>query len=200
MNEAQIHYRLNESPKRGLATAGIFGIKAIMAIPHFALVGAMQELAFLAAYLGYWIVAFTGKLPSGLQDLFAMYQRWWTRTIGWYTGVNDRYPPFEIDPESYLPDIDVPRNDNPSKGWAVAGIFLVKVIAVLPWLFLSALLMFLVMIASWIGFFVVAFTGKLPLGFHDFYIGTTQFMVRVWTFLAGLTDKYPRFDLEVHPE
>ena len=199
MTEAAIRYRLNESPKRGLAAAGIFGIKAFLAIPHLIIIGALQYVAYAAAYLGYFLVAFTGNLPMGLQGFVATYLRWWTRTIGWYTGVNDGYPPFEPDPDGYLPDIEVPRNGSPSKGWAIADIFFLKFLAVIHLLILVGFLIFAVMIASWVGFFVVVFTGKLPIQFHDFYIGTAQFTVRVFSWIAGLTDQYPRFDLEVHP-
>jgi hypothetical protein len=199
VDEAAIRYRLNDRPRRGLAVAGIFGIKAFMALPHFIIVGALQYVAAAAAYIGYFLVAFTGRLPMGLQDFMAWWLRWWTRTIGWYTGVNDVYPPFEPDPADYLPDADIPRNSAPSRGWAVAGICLVKFLAVIHWLILAGILMSAVMVVSWIGFFVAAFTGRLPLPLHDFYLGTTQFMIRVMSWILGLTDRYPRFDLEIHP-
>jgi len=198
--EQIIRYRFNTNPRRGLAVAGIFLIKAILAVPHFILVGALGTLAGWAGYIGFWIAAITGSLPMGLQNFIAWYLRWYTRTIGWYTGVTDVYPPFEPDPKDYLPDLDPPHNEQPSRGWAVAGILMpIKVLALLPHLLILALLGIAVAIGSWVGFIVVAFTGKLPIQFQDLYIGTTQWYARVYAFLFGLTDRYPVFDLEVHP-
>jgi hypothetical protein len=195
-----IRYRFNEQPRRGLAVAGIFLLKGLLAIPHWILVNALGSLAWAAAYIGYWIVAFTGRLPAGLQSFMAWYLRWYARTIGWYTGVTDVYPPFEPEPVGYLPDVDPPRNEAPSRGWAIAGIFwVVKMLVALPHLVLLAFLWVAVVIGSWIGFVVVALTGRLPIPFQDLYIGTTQWTIRVMSWIFGLTEKYPPFDLEVHP-
>lgn len=198
--EQTIRYRFNDEPRRGLAAAGIFFVKAILLIPHWLLLSALSSLAYTAAYVGFWLVAFTGRLPAGLQTFMAWYLRWSVRTFGWYTGVTDLYPPFEPEPAGYLPDADPPRNDRPSRGWAVAGMFLpVKILALLPHLIVIAFLAIGVVIGSWIGFFAVLFTGRLPIQFQDLYIGTMQWWIRVVSFLYGLTDTYPAFDLEVHP-
>jgi hypothetical protein len=199
VNRAEIRYLFNRSPDRRLALAGVFGIKAVMAIPHFVIAGALQWLALLVGYVGYVAVAFTGTLPPVTRDFVALYVRWWTRTIGWYTGVTDTYPPFNTEAGGYLPDITVPENETPSRGWAVAGIVFAKALVALPHLVLLALLNAGVMIASWVGFIVAASTGRLPLPLQDFAIGTTQWTVRVSTWLLGLTDEYPPFDLLVHP-
>jgi hypothetical protein len=195
-----IRYRFAERPRRGLAVAGIFLLKGILATPHLLLINALGSLAGVAAYVGYWVVAVTGQLPAGLQTFVAWYLRWYARTVGWYTGVTDVYPPFEPEPAGYLPDVDPPRNAAPSRGWAVAGILLpVKILAAFPHLIVLALLWIVVAVGSWIGFLVVAFTGRLPIQFQDLYIGTTQWSVRVMSWIFGLTDRYPPFDLEVHP-
>jgi hypothetical protein len=197
--EQLIRYRFNDNPRRGLAVAGILFVKALLAIPHFILLGALGSLAAVAAYIGFWIAAFTGALPMGLQDFIAWFLRWEARTVGWYTGVTDVYPPFEPEPTGYLPDVEPPRNTNPSRGWAVAGIVLIKAVVLIPHLVILVFLGIAVAIGSWIGFVVVAITGRLPIQFQDLFIGTTQWWVRAMSFSYGLTDRYPIFDLEVHP-
>lgn len=198
-----VRYRFNDTPNRGLAATGVFFIKGLLAIPHLILVGALGSLAYAAAYIGYFVVAFTGQYPTGLQTFVAWWLRWYTRIAGWYTGVTDVYPPFDPEPErhggEYLPDADPPRNEAPSRGWAVAGIFFVKIIAALPHLIVLALLVVAVMVGSWIGFLIVLFTGKLPRQLQDLYLGTIQWYVRVAAWITGLQDDYPPFDLLVHP-
>jgi hypothetical protein len=194
-----IGYRFNDAPRRSLALTGVVLAKAVLVIPHLIMVTVLETLGLFAAYIGYFFVAFTGRLPSGLQNLVAMSGRWWTRTWGWYSGVSDVYPPFEPDPDGYLPDVELPRAESPSRAWAVAGIFGIKLVAALPHLILLLLLGIGTILAAWAGFVWVAITATFPIQFQDFHIGTTQWQMRVVSWIAGLTDAYPPFDLEVHP-
>ncbi len=199
MDQAKLAYRHNTAPRRGLATAGIFLIKAVMAIPHMIIVNALTNLAMGAAYIGYWVVAFTGVLPGTFQDFAAWSLRWQTRAFGWYFGNEDAYPPFEIDAD-YSIGLRVPRNQSPSQGWAIAGIFLLKFLAAIPHFFMLAILGFITMVSTWFGFIVTAFTGRLPLGIQDFAAGFLQWEARVMTWIFGLTDSYPPFSLQASPE
>ena len=51
MSKPTLVYRHAEQPGRGLATAGIFLIKALMALPHLIIVGVLQNLAWAVAGL-----------------------------------------------------------------------------------------------------------------------------------------------------
>jgi len=199
MDQAQIVYRHNTEPKRGLATAGIFLFKAFMAIPHLIIVSALSNLAFATAYVGYWVVAFTGRLPGSFQDFTAWYLRWQTRTFGWYFGAEDGYPPFEVG-ASYSLDMRTPRNESPSKGWAVAGIFVIpKAIAAIPHFIVLAILLPVMFVITWFGFIIAAITGKLPVGIQDFTAGVLQWEARVVFWFYGMTDAYPPFALKAAP-
>ncbi|MBU1227254.1 MAG: DUF4389 domain-containing protein [Actinobacteria bacterium] len=198
MSQAKISYRINTEPRRGLATAGIFLIKAIMAVPHLIIVNGLSTLAFGAAYVGYWVVAFTGSLPNSFQDFVTWYLRWQTRTFGWYFGNEDAYPPFEAD-APYSIDLQVPRNDAPRTGWAVAGIFLLKFFAAIPHFIVLFVLGFIALVITWFGFIVTAFTGRLPVGIQEFAAGVLQWEARVVAWILGLTDDYPPFSLQAPP-
>jgi hypothetical protein len=200
MSQAVVTYRHNPSPRRGLAAAGIFLIKAIMAIPHLMIVSGLSSLAWPAAYVGYWIVAFTGRLPRSFQDFADWYLQWQTRTFAWYFGVTDEYPPFELHAPDYPVGITVPRNESPSQGWAISGILVfVKVLALLPHLIVLGLLLFVTMIVTWFGFIVTAFTGRLPAGIQDFAMGILQWEARVISWFFGITDEYPPFSVSTRP-
>jgi hypothetical protein len=201
VTQAAIAYHYNEKPRRGLALAGaLFGLKAILLIPHMIIIGVLQYLAMAVGYIGFWIVAFTGKFPVGLQNLIAMWLRWGARSYGWLTGITDEYPPFESDPQGFPIDAVLPANANPKKGWAVAGIFFFpKAICLIPHMFLLAFVMFAVVVATWIGYLAAFFTGSLPKGIQDFIAGTMQWYTRVMSWLLGLTDEYPPFGLAITP-
>jgi hypothetical protein len=199
MDQAVVVYSRNTNPVRWLAAMGIIFVKLILAAPHFILLNALGALAQWAAYIGYWVVAVTGSLPRGLQAFVTQWIRWYTRAFGWYCGIDDEYPPFESEPDDYRIDAEVPVNDSPHRGWAIAGIFLVKVIAAVPHLIVVAFLMLVSFLVSWLGFLAVVFTGRLPDGIQDFVAGSMQWSIRVTAWITGLTDGYPPFQLAAEP-
>jgi len=48
-------------------------------------------------WFGYLIAAFTGSLPTGLQDFMVGVLQWDLRLAAWFTGLSDEYPPFSLD-------------------------------------------------------------------------------------------------------
>jgi hypothetical protein len=199
MSQAQVTYHHNLDPNRGLATAGIFFLKLLLALPHLFVVNALNSLAFVVSYIGYWIVAFTGRMPQMTTAFVPMILRWNARTYGWIAGLDDAYPPLDTDPQ-YSISVDVPTNESPSKGWAVAGLLWVpKVVAAVPHLVVMAVLSIAALLATWFGYIVVAFTGSYPGGIQDFAAGVMQWNLRVAAWFAGFTDEYPPFALDAEP-
>ena len=82
---------------RLLGLAGIFGIKFILALPHFIVLAILGFAAFIAAWVGYWIVLFTGNLPEGIHTFVNGMLRWAARVYAWLAGLTDKYPPFSLD-------------------------------------------------------------------------------------------------------
>jgi hypothetical protein len=201
MTQAEIVYHHNQQPRRGLALAGaLFGVKAILLIPHLIIVNALQSLAMISGYIGFWIVALTGKAPAGLHNFVAMWLRWGARSYGWLAGITDEYPPFESEPQGFPIDAVTPANESPSKGWAVAGIFLFpKGICLVPHFFLLFFAMIGVVFVTWWGYVMVFFTGRFPTGMQDFIAGTMQWYTRVMSWFLGLTDEYPPYGIAIRP-
>lgn len=198
MSSPELSYRYAENPKRGLAATGVVLIKLLLAAPHLIIVNALQTLGYIAAYIGYFVVAFTGAMPGGLYRFMEIWFGWSTRAWGWIIGYTDKYPPFEIDPE-YPVSVRLSKPETPSKGWAVAGIFFLKFVVLIPHFIALAFVVLASAIAVWIGYFAVLFTGALPKGIQDFAAGTMQWGLRVSAFLMGITDDYPKFSLQVAP-
>ncbi len=201
MSQASVTYAYNEEPSRGLALAGaIFFLKAILLFPHLIVVGILGWLAGIVGYIGFWIVTFTGKMPDGIASILDMYLRWYTRTSGWLYGIADEYPPFESDPSGYAFEAVVPRNENPSRGLALAGaLFMVKAFLLIPHFIALFVLYIGVMIATWVGYLQVVFTGELSTGIQDFQAGVSQWVLRIMSWLYGMTDEYPPFSMEISP-
>jgi hypothetical protein len=199
MDNTTLIYRRNTNPSRGLAATGIILIKFVLALPHLMVVSVLSNVASLLAYIGFWVVAFTGKMPQATSLLLEISFNWSVRAWAWTFGLDDAYPPFETDPE-YSASFPVAAPQNPSRGWAVAGILVFpKAFALIPHFIVLFFLVIGGMLALWIGFVVTALTGDYPRGIQDFLAGIMQWGLRVQAFMFGLTDEYPPFSLAVMP-
>lgn len=167
-------------------------------LPHSIVAGALQSLGVLLAYFGYWFVAITGEMPQAVYRLIEIAFGWSARMWAWVSGLVDIYPPFETDPD-YPAAFPTPKPENPSRGWAVAGIVLLKFVAAIPHLIAMAFLGVGAIVGTWVGFVIVLLTGQYPTGLQDFVAGVLQWNLRVAAWLVGITDQYPPFGLEASP-
>ncbi len=183
---------------KGLGWAGaIFMVaKMLLALPHLIIVGILGRLAAIVAYIGFFFVAFTGELPPGLRDMLVAIMRWEVRTYAWVAALTDEYPPFEWEETDYVAKLSVEDPSQRSKGWAVAGIFLVKFLVLIPQLIVLVFVVVGAFFAMWFNFFKIAFTGESSAEVHDFLTGTMQWGSRVEAWAYGLTDEYPPFRLD----
>ncbi len=87
-----------ERSSRGLALTGVlFPLKVLLLIPHLIVLSALNLAQFVVAYIGYFVVLFTGRYPEGLYGFVAGVMQWYARAQGWLLGLTDRYPPFSLD-------------------------------------------------------------------------------------------------------
>lgn len=200
MNQVRMIYRHNETPSRGFAATGVFLIKAILAVPHLLIMAALQSLAHTLTYIGFWLVALTGQYPTGLLSLINQAFQWSARGWAWIAGIEDAYPLFDAEPSNPTVSLELPTPTNPSKGWAVSGIFLIpKAIVLIPHLVALAVLTVVAGFVMWWGFVMVMFSGRLPGGIQDYLASIMQWWARVYAWWAGLTDNYPPFKLDARP-
>jgi hypothetical protein len=84
-----------------------------------------------------------------------------------------------------------------SRGLAALGItvFLKSLLAI-PHLLVVYLLLFVSTWVSWIGYWVVAFTGALPDFFFEFPARSLAWQARTTGWIASLADEYPPFEWE----
>ena len=202
MTQAAIAYRHNQQPRRGLALAGaIFCVKAVLLIPHLIIIGRAAVPGLRRRLHRVLDRGLHRQVPRGPAEPDHMWLRWGVRSYGWLAGITDEYPPFESDPKGYPIDARCcPSNQSPSKGWAVAGIFLFpKGICLIPHLFLLWFVMIGVVVVTWVGYLVTFFTGRFPTGMQDFIAGAMQWYTRVMTWFLGLTDEYPPYGVAITP-
>ncbi len=183
---------------RGLAVAGIFlPVKILLAIPHLFALWFVQMGAFIASYVGFWAIAFTGNLPPGIARFAHNAVGWNIRISAWITSMNDDYPAFAMEQPEYPARVVITEPTlERSRGLAVAGIlWFVKGILLIPHMIVLCFVGIAAGIAGYIAFWAIAFTGVYPEGIFNFVLGALRWSTRTTTWLISLTDEYPPFAL-----
>ncbi|MGH2654010.1 MAG: DUF4389 domain-containing protein [Actinomycetota bacterium] len=86
-----------EQSSRLLALTGaLLFVKALLLLPHIIVLYFLQLAQVIVAYVGYFVVLFTGRLPEGMFRFMAGVLQWYTRTSAWFLGLTDVYPPFSL--------------------------------------------------------------------------------------------------------
>ena len=149
----------------------------------------------IVAWIGYWGIAFNGRMPDLIRRLELVFLRWITRVVAWFAGTTDVYPTYGVD-RDYPVTVSVePAPEPQSRLLAMLGIVLLRSIAALPHFLILFLMSFGVLLVAWVGYVVVVFTGRLPLGIHEFVLNYQRWLARAWGWTAALTDEYPPFTL-----
>lgn len=183
---------------RGLAVAGIlFPIKMLLALPLAIVIAFVQMGAFIAGYIGFWIIAFTGHLSPGIARFIHNALGWNIRLSAWIASLRDEYPAFALEQPEYQARVIVTEPTlQRSRGLAVTGIiWFLKGVLLIPHVIVLYFIGIVAGIAGWIAFWVIAFTGVYPEGIFTFVVGTLRWSTRTSAWLMSLTDAYPPFAL-----
>ncbi len=185
----------DEERNRWLAASGIVFIKALLLLPHIILLFLFGLMIQIVAWIGYWGIAFNGRLPDLVRRLELVFLRWITRVVAWYAGITDAYPTFGVE-QGHAVTVSVePAPEPQSRLLAMLGIVLLRSIAALPHFLILFLMSFGVLLVAWVGYIIVVFTGRLPLGIHEFVLNYQRWWARAWGWTVALTDEYPPFTL-----
>ncbi|MDJ0923379.1 MAG: DUF4389 domain-containing protein [Acidimicrobiia bacterium] len=184
---------------RGLAVAGIiFPVKVLLALPHMIVLAFVQFGAFIASWIGYWAIAFSGNLPPGIARFVHNTLGWSIRVTAWLASMRDEYPAFALEQPEYPATVTITEPGlGRSRGLAVTGIlWFVKALLLLPHLIVLEFVGIAAAIAGWIAYWAIAITGVYPDGIFNFVQGTLRWSTRTTAWLLGLTDEYPPFALK----
>ena len=171
-------------------------VQWLMAIPHLIIANALESVAAVVAFISWFVILFTGKLPEGLANLQMMYIRYSTRALSYAGFLHDQYPPFEFSSEAAEPGgtpVAVsfqPQLENRNR--LTVGL---RIIWAIPILIFTAVVGFVSFLLWIVAFFAVLFTGSWPAGLRDFVVKVIRLSVRVNAYMFLLTDEYPPFEL-----
>jgi hypothetical protein len=122
LNDYPIDVRANypERSSRGWAALTILLIKFIALIPHFFVLIFLGIAQFFVALVAQVAVVINGEYPPGMFAFVAGVLRWDTRVAAFILSLNDRYPPFTLQPVADYPvDVAVERPAQSSRLYAL---------------------------------------------------------------------------------
>lgn len=169
----------------------------ILAIPHLLIANVLGNVAGVLAFVSWFIILFTGRLPDGMARFQCLVLRYEVRTYSYLFWLREPYPPFEFEMTVADPGTDPVRVDIApqleSRNRLTVGLRFLWVLPSLIFSFVVALGAFL---ATFVAFFAVLFTGRWPEGLRRFVIGSLRLSTRVNAYGRLLIDDYPPFTLE----
>lgn len=164
-------------------------VKWLLAVPHFIALFFVGIGAFFVAVYAFFAVLFTGHWPRGAFDYLVGTFRWAFRVAVYFHLMTDAYPPFSLaDDPDYPVRLNVAypeRIDNwrPLVQWLLA----------IPYLFVAGVLYWLTGVLSFIAFFTVLFTKKVPRDLFELMVPGLRWNLRGNAYAYFTTDRYPPF-------
>ncbi len=175
-----------------LLLRSFFGWLYIM-IPHGFLLFFLAFAACVLQFIAWWAVLFTVRYPKNFFNFQVNLMRWSMRVNARMYNLIDGYPAFgmkKTDPEIVL---NVPYPEKLSRIHLLFRTFFGILYCIIP----HYLLLFFRTIATcffiFLAWWVVLFTGKYPVFWHNFNVGTLRWSLRVGIYMGFLSDKYPPF-------
>jgi hypothetical protein len=162
-------------------------IKWLLIIPHFIVLAFVALGAFFVAIFAFFAVLFTGRWPRGAFDYLVGTFRWAYRVIAYFHLMVDAYPPFSLADDPNYPvrlTIDYPEhvaNWRPLVQWLLA----------IPYLIVAGVLYWFTGILTFIAFFTILFTKRVPRELFDAMVPGLRWNLRGNAYAYFLTDRYP---------
>ncbi len=170
----------------------------LLVIPHLIVVYVLQIVAEFIAFISWFAILFTGRLPKGLGDFQVMYLRYALRTMTYLGFLREEYPPFTFATTPADPGDD-PRvrvDVAPALEGRNRLTVAFRLILFIPHALVLFALYLAVIVVEVIAFFAVLFTGRWPEGLRTFVLGVGRYWLRAYTYMFLLTDEYPPFSLD----
>ncbi len=164
-----------------------------LAIPWQVVAYFYSIAAYIAAFIAWFAILFTGRYPQGLYDFVAGYLRMQTRTSAFAGLLTDQYPPFSGEPDpSYPVRIDIAA---PKPKYSRLKAFFRFIIGI-PVMLLLLVQAIIAMVCIFIAWFAILFTGKMPDGLFNPIRGALAYGTRGSAYFLYLTEDWPPFSFD----
>jgi hypothetical protein len=162
-------------------------VKWLLVIPHFIALFFVAIGAFFVAIYAFFAVLFTGRWPRGAFDYLVGTVRWAYRVTAYFHLMTDAYPPFSLDDDPNHPvrlNVEYPERIarwRPLVQWLLA----------IPYLIVAGVLYWLTGLLSFIAFFTILFTKKIPRDLFDLMVPGLRWNLRGNAYAYFMSERYP---------
>ena len=166
----------------------------VLAIPHFIVLYALTAVSSALAFLSFFSVLFTRRVPDAFHQFQAMALRYGARVGTYAFGLTGDYPPFSFemvgeDPGDYPPSRLSVREPGEMNRWLV----FVKWILLIPMFFVLFFWAMAAGVGWFVNAFVVLFTGRTSETAARWFASDLRVQYRIDWYGYFLTDEYPPF-------
>ncbi len=177
-------------------------VKWFLLIPHFIVLPFLWCGFAVSWFLSLFAILFTGRYPRGLFDYNVGVMRWsWRVAFYGYEALGtDRYPPFTLKAGGYPADLDVHYPERLSRGLVLVKWWLLAI----PHYIVTGIFQGgagfekfgLIFILTIFAAVTLLFTGRYPKDIFRMVVGMNRWTLRLWAYVALMTDEYPPFRWE----
>ena len=170
----------------------LFGMIYI-GIPHGFLLAFVGLASVFINFLTFWAIMFTGKYPRSFFDFQVNYMHWNNRVNARILNMVDGYPGFGLNKIDDRTEFDMDYPERSDRVLVLARFLFAWIYVLIPHGFILYFRTIATLILCFLAFWVVLFTGKYPVDWHHFNVGTFRWSQRIYNYLYYLTDEYPPF-------
>jgi hypothetical protein len=162
-------------------------IKWLLIIPHFFVLFFVGIGAFFVGIYAFFAVLITGRWPRGAFDYLVGTFRWAFRVVAYAHLMTDAYPPFTLaDDPDYPLRLDIAYPEQVDR-WRP----LVQWLLAIPYLIVASILYWLTGILTFVAFFTILFTKRIPREMFELMLPGLRWNLRGNAYAYFLTDRYP---------
>jgi hypothetical protein len=165
-------------------------VKWLLAIPHYFALFFIGIGAFFVGIWAFFAVLFTGRWPRAAFEYLVGTFRWGYRVAAYLHLMVDPYPPFSMADDPSYPvrlNIEYPErisNWRPLVHWLLAY----------PYLIVAGIIYLLTGIMSFVAFFTILFTKRIPRGMFELMMPGLRWELRGGAYAYFMVDRYPPWE------
>jgi hypothetical protein len=184
-----------EKQSRGELLLRFFFGWIYMYLPHAFVLLFLGLWGAILGFISFWVILFTGRYPESFFEFQVKLIRWQARLSARQLNLIDGYPAFGLDVVDPPVVVEIPYPQQFSRGLLLVKFFFGWLYVIIPHAFVLFFLSIAAYFVVFIGFWIILFTGQLPIGMHNFLVGVLRWNQRVSLYMANMTDVYPPFSL-----
>lgn len=164
--------------------------RGLMVIPVM-IVGVFYVIgAYVAAFISWFALLFTGNYPDGMYNFNAGVIRFLSRVNGYYNLLTDDYPPFGLDEE---PNYPVRVLIEPPLAEYSRAKVLFRIFLLIPVWLLATVMGMIAGVISFISWFAILFTGRFSDGLYKPLRAALSYHTKAAAYFLLLTEDFPPF-------